>query len=240
MNARGLFNFIFTYAWTGSLASVVLLEHAIKEDPERFRAMERTWAKVLAKAWGLQVATYGAEKVDPTRAYIFMGNHQSQVDIVAVMHALPQTPGFLAKKELRKIPFMGRAMEVGGHVFIDRGRRERAIAAVEDAAKVIRAGSSIVVFPEGTRMDREEVGPFKKGPFHLAMTAGVPIIPFGIRGTRSILPKHSSNVVPGSIEVHIGKPVDASEIKNMSIETLMARVRSDIATLSAMPLSDQA
>ncbi len=239
MNARGLFNLVFTYGWTAGLASAVIARQTIKEDARSFRAMEQKWATVLAKAWGVHVTTYGAEKVDPNATYIFMGNHQSQVDIVAVFCALPQAPGFLAKKELRKVPFMGRAMELGGHVFIDRGRRERAIAAVEDAARAVRSGSSVVVFPEGTRMDREVVGPFKKGPFHLAMTAGVPIVPFGIRGTRAILPKHSLNVVPGELEVHIGDPIAATEFVNAPIEDVMARVRSEISRLSAMPQGDR-
>lgn len=237
MDAKGLYNFVYTYAWTGAIASVALVGNAIREDRERFRALEQKWARGLAKTWGMDITTYGAEQVDPTGTYIFMGNHQSQVDIIAVFCALPQAPGFLAKKELRRVPFMGRAMEVGGHVFIDRGRRERAIAAVEDAARVVRSGSSVVVFPEGTRMDREEVGSFKKGPFHLAREARVPIVPFGIRGTRHILPKHSANVRAGKVEVHIGAPISPSKIEAMELPELMTKVRNSIADLAAMPLA---
>src|SRR5258706_10316123 len=120
-----------------------------------------------------------------------MANHQSQVCVAAFISSLPMVPGFLAKAELRNVPIFGRAMERGGHVFVDRGQHARAVAAIAAAAADIRKGGSIVIFPEGTRSSRREVLPFKKGGFHLASRARVPVVPIGIRGTAAILGKHS-------------------------------------------------
>ena len=234
---RGAANFAFTYAWTAVYATYTIGSQLLHEDGQRFRDHEREWASVLARGWDMQVELVGREKLENLGPVIFMGNHQSQVDPIALFVALPEIPGFLAKKELRRVPFLGRAMEVGGHVFIDRGNREQAIAAVDEAGKVIRAGASVLVFPEGTRTQKAEIGPFKKGPFHLAKQAGVPILPFGLRGTRDILPKHSKIVRAGKVQVHIGDPISAAEIATLDVAQLSERVRATIAELAAMPLA---
>jgi 1-acyl-sn-glycerol-3-phosphate acyltransferase len=234
----GPLRLLFTTSWTAVWASAGIALHAVTGDGDRFRWMERKWAEVLARAWGMEVRVVGAERMDPAGTYVVMANHQSHTDIVALFCALPVVPGFLAKKELRRVPFLGRAMEVGGHVFIDRRQRAQAFEALEDAAKAVRAGATIVVFPEGTRGDRPEIGPLKKGGFHLAMRAGVPLVPVGLRGTARILPKHTRMIRPGTVEVHIGEPILPEEITAMGLEALMARVRNALAMLADMPLGE--
>jgi 1-acyl-sn-glycerol-3-phosphate acyltransferase len=212
--------------------------HALTRDGEHVRRMSRAWAAGLARGWGMQVRVHGASQLDPVGTYVFMANHQSHVDIVALILALPRVPGFLAKKELRRVPFFGAAMEVGGHVFVDRNAHARAVEAIEEAARVVREGASIVVFPEGTRHDREAVSLFKKGGFHLALAAGVPIVPIGLRGTRAMLPRHSKMIRPGDVDVHIGAPIPAGELAALGVEGAVTRVRTDVAALAAMPLDD--
>lgn len=231
---------LFTGAFTGAYASYAIGVHAVTGDAPKFRARERTWASVLARGWGMQVERFGGDDLDPGSPYIFMANHQSQVDIVALFVALPVVPGFLAKKELRKVPVLGKAMQVGGHVFIDRGKRSDAIAAVQSAAKSVREGASVVVFPEGTRNDRASIKTFKKGPFHLAQAAGVAIVPVGIRGSRAILPKHSNDLHAGGVQVHIGAPITPAEIASLELDALLARVRGDIGRLADLPLEQTA
>ena len=239
INVPGTLRLLFTGSWTASVCAALLGAHAIgRDDGQRLRQIERTWADVLARAWSMQVDAHGAEHVDPSGTYIFMANHQSHMDIVALIVALPIVPGFLAKKELRRIPILGAAMEAGGHVFIDRRQRAQAIEAIDEAARVVRGGASIVVFPEGTRHEREAVFPFKKGGFHLALSAGVPIVPIGIRGTRALLPRHSKMIRAGRASVHIGPPIMPEELTNLGLDGAMARVRTDIAALAAMPIDD--
>lgn len=226
---------LFTTGWTAGQCVVALARTAATGDHAVIGRMTPGWARGLARAWGLSVEAYGAEHIDPAQTYVLMSNHQSHVDIVALFEALPILPGFLAKKELRSIPLFGRAMEVGGHVFIDRTKRTEARVAIAEAAAQVRRGSSIVIFPEGTRADSPGVKPFKKGGFHLAKQAGVPIVPIGIRGSASVLPKHDWRLYPGRIEVHIGEAIPADDVVATPVPELIERVRNRICELSALP-----
>jgi 1-acyl-sn-glycerol-3-phosphate acyltransferase len=235
MRPRAIANALFTWGFTGTMCTYGIAWQLAHQDPARFRKHTRFWARNLARGVGLEVNAYGTWRLSPEGTYVLMANHQSHIDIVALFDALPMVPGFLAKAELRKIPIFGRAMEVGGHVFVDRARHKEAIQAIEAAARDLKGGGSIVIFPEGTRSRRREVLPFKKGGFHLARTAGVPIVPIGIRGTAAILPKHSGQLVPGRCEVHVGEPIAAERVLALPIEELMAEVRGRICELSGLP-----
>jgi 1-acyl-sn-glycerol-3-phosphate acyltransferase len=188
----------------------------------------------------MDLKVYGAENMPEGSPYVVMSNHASYADIVALFMALPVIPGFLAKRELMKIPFLAAALRAGGHVIIDRGKRESARQAIESAAQQVRSGKTVLIFPEGTRGDVAAVAPFKSGGFHLAKAARVPIIPVGLRGTRAIGPKHSVLFWPGTVEVHIGAPIDPNEIEGKELFPLVESVRARIATLSDQPVSPSA
>ncbi len=204
-------------------------------DGDVFRRLERVWAKGLTNVWGVDVAAFGTQHIDPTRSYVIMSNHASHVDIVALFLALPIVPGFLAKSELDKVPFLSTALRAGGHVVIDRGKHQSAMDTLKRAAVEVREGKTIVIFPEGTRGDSATVGAFKKGGFHLAKEAEVAIVPVGVRGSRDVLPKHGRLLHPGRVEVHIGAPISVDDVKAMPLDALVARTRSEIMSLSAMP-----
>jgi len=162
-----------------------------------------------------------------------MSNHQSHYDIPTIYCTLPIFTMFLAKKELRKIPFLGWSMWVTGFVFIDRKRRDEAFKAIEDAAKqFVEEKRSIVIFPEGTRSIDGNIGPFKKGGFHLAIQAKAKIIPMGIWGTINVLPKGSWLVKPGKVVISIGKPIDASKYTLETLNKLTEEVRIAIEELT--------
>jgi 1-acyl-sn-glycerol-3-phosphate acyltransferase len=237
---REVANGLFALGWTAGLAGTAVAKHAVTGDAGLVHAWTPLWARGLARAWGMPVRAFGCEHIVPGQTHVFMSNHQSHVDIVALMVALPTLPGFLAKKELRSVPFLGAAMEVGGHVFIDRQRRTDALKVIDGAAEQVRDGKSIVIFPEGTRSDGAAIYRFKKGGFHLARKAGVPVVPVGLRGTSTVLPKHGSLLRGAPVEVHIGEPVPAHEVSAMPVQDLMARVRSAICELSGLPPADQA
>ncbi len=231
MSLRGALNYAGTLGYTGAVSIYAVGRQLVRPSRTQFQLDTRRWARGVARGVGIEVRSFGFD-VDPEGTYVLMANHQSHADIVALICGLPVVPGFLAKSELRRVPFFGRAMEVGGHVFIDRGRHERAVEAIEAAARGMRAGDPILIFPEGTRSRRREVMPFKKGGFHLAMIAGAPIVPIGLRGTADVLPKHDKSMIGGVCEVHVGEPIETA---GREIEPLVDEVRSRICELAALP-----
>ncbi len=229
--------FFYVTGLTGGLSAMALVRTALGDDGA-VRALSAVWAERVARGIGMEVEVVGGDAVDPVAPHVFMCNHQSHMDIVALFLGLPVSPGFLAKRELRDVPLFGRAMDVGGHVFVDRQNREDALRAIEQAAVQVAAGKSLVVFPEGTRSAAGTVKHFKKGGFHLAKQARVPIVPVGIRGTAAVLPKHSRALRPGAVALHLGEPLAASEVERLEVDALVAEVRRRIAALADMRLVD--
>lgn len=236
MNPRAITNYVRTVGFTVGLSAYVVVRQMIRQDPEVLQRHTRAWARGVAWSTGLEVRAFGTWRLDPAGTYVFMANHQSLLDVPALFNALPMVPGFLAKAELRRVPAFGRAMAMGGHVFVDRGKHERAVEAIREAAKDLREGGSIVIFPEGTRSPRPEVLPFKKGGFHLAKQARVPIVPVGIRGTGDALPKGSLEVYPARAEIHVGEIIGVDEVDAFTLEGLIEHVRHEVGALSALPL----
>jgi 1-acyl-sn-glycerol-3-phosphate acyltransferase len=232
---RSFLGFLFLGVWTAFMTTGAVALSVIKRDPEVFRRAQRDWARGLVRFWGVDVRVFGAESVDLSRSYVVMANHLSYVDIVALFLALPIIPGFLAKAELAKIPFLSQALRSGGHVVIERDQRQSAMQTLNKAAEEVRGGKTVLVFPEGTRGDSDTIGDFKKGGFHLAKSAGVPILPVGLRGARSVFPKGSLLIHPGVIEVHIGPAIPDADVTTYEPSEMVQRVRADIMELSAMP-----
>lgn len=162
---------------------------------------------------------------------IFMSNHESQLDPPVLIGALPVPAVYLAKKELKYVPFIGWAAWVAGMIFIDRGNRERAIGSIQDAARQIHGGKNVVIFPEGTRNRTGEMLPFKKGGFALAQDAEVPIVPMATIGGHEVLPPGSLRLCPGRYVVAVGAPVDPAAHPDR--DALMAEVRGRIEALMA-------
>ena len=232
---RAVANSVFSVVWTALMVTFAIISSLVLGDPEFFRRAQRAWARGLARFWGLELSVIGAEHMREGQSYVVMSNHASYADIVALFMALPVIPGFLAKRELMRVPFLAAALRAGGHVIIDRGKRQSARAALDSAADQVRSGKTVLIFPEGTRGDTDSIAEFKRGGFHLAKAAQVPIIPVGLRGTRQVGPKHSLLFWPGKVEVHIGAPVTPDDVTAYELSPLMQNVRSRIAELSAMP-----
>ena len=232
---RSILNSIFLELWTAFMVTLAVALSALRGDFGVFRRMQRQWARGLVRFWGVRVAVHGAEHMDTSTSYVVVSNHLSWADIVVLFLALPITPGFLAKRELLRVPFLAAALRSGGHVIIDRGKRSSAVQALHKAAQEIRAGKTVLVFPEGTRGDSDTVGDFKKGGFHLARDAKVPILPVGVRGSRSVFPRAGILIHPGAIEVHIGPPIPVPDIERLSVDALVERTRAEVMALSAMP-----
>jgi len=166
---------------------------------------------------------------DGRQSVIFMSNHESQLDPPILVAALPVPAVYIAKQELKYVPFIGWAGWAAGVIFIDRGDRERAIRSIHEAASQIRGGKNVVIFPEGTRSRTGEMLPFKKGGFALALDAGVPIIPMATVGGHDVLPPGSLRIRPGCYNLRVGPPVHPAEHRDR--EALMKEVRQRIEQL---------
>jgi 1-acyl-sn-glycerol-3-phosphate acyltransferase len=231
---RSVANAAHALGWTAFMCSVAVPLYAVTRHRPTFQKFQRFWAEELARSWGMEVQAHGAEQLDPSKTYVFMANHLSHVDIVALFVGLPRNVGFLAKKELRKVPFLAQAMVAGGHVFVDRKDNSRAVTAMSQAAKDVAAGASLVIFPEGTRGKTEAIQPFKRGGFHLARQAGVEVVPVGVRGTRAIMGREDLVIRPGKVEIHVGRPVRPEAFEHAGV--CAEHVRERISELASMPL----
>jgi 1-acyl-sn-glycerol-3-phosphate acyltransferase len=183
---------------------------------------------MLLKITNVQVSVLGTEYISTERPQIFMSNHQSDFDIFIVLAYLPVQFRWLAKKELFRIPVFGKAMKNAGYIEIDRQNHERAMQNLAEASRKIREGKSVMSFPEGTRSVDGTIKAFKKGMFHLALKAGVPIVPITIIGTSEIMPKRSLKINPGRITMIIDRPIDVTAYSEDSRSELTERVRSVI------------
>lgn len=186
------------------------------------------WARILLLLCNTRVNIIGRENILRSGPQIFMANHQSDFDILISLASIPVQFRWIAKKELFAIPVFGAAMRSAGYIEIDRINHEKAMQSLEEAALKIRAGQSIMTFPEGTRSRDGEIKPFKQGAFHLAIKSGVPIVPVSIIGSARIMPKRSLKVTPGRIKMVIGKPVDVTGFNVEKRHQLIETVRNEI------------
>jgi 1-acyl-sn-glycerol-3-phosphate acyltransferase len=183
------------------------------------------WAGVWIT--GVRVETIGLDQFDHSRSYIFMTNHVSNLDPPIQVPLIPRRTSVLVKKELFKVPILGRAMRMGSLVPVDRGNRDAGIEAVRAAKSVIvEQGVNMTIYVEGHRSFDGKLLPFKKGPFYLAMECGVPIIPITIIGTHYTMPKTSFSTRPGLVKVIFHSPIEPKDF--VSRECLMEKVRAAI------------
>ena len=191
------------------------------------------WARDVLRAAGTPVLVEGLENIPHNQPVMYASNHSSMFDIWALFATLPDSVRFVAKRELFKIPLLGRAMRAAGHIPIDRVARKRAFEAYDEAARTIKRGVTPVVFPEGTRSRTGELLPFKNAPFGLAIAAQVPVIPIYVHNTFEILPKGAWRLRPRPIRLLIGKPISTSGLRPEDREKLRDEVRAAMVALQS-------
>jgi len=169
----------------------------------------RWWAVLALRVAGVRVRLHNVERMQTGEPRIFVSNHVSWFDVWALAAVLPRYK-FVGKAELFRIPIFGRAARTAGMIAIERENRKSAFESYRVAAERIHAGASVVVFPEGTRGRTYALRPFKKGPFVLAVAAGVPIVPTIVHGTLEVMSRDSFRVRPGVVDVHFLEPIDAA------------------------------
>ncbi len=202
-------------------------------DARAIQVLPRTWARIILKASGVRVRVEGADKLDPDGTYIYAANHQSQFDIFAMQGYFGFDFRWLAKKELFNFPVFGTAMRYGGYISIDRSHGRKALKSLDLAARRIAEGTSVVIFPEGTRSEDGRLKPFKPGAMVLAIKSKIPLVPVAIIGTRKILPKGKLLPKPGEVVIRVGAPVPTEMYHLKQKQELGERVRGAVQELMA-------
>ena len=182
---------------------------------------------------GIRYRVAGREHLDPQRAVVFCANHQSNIDPPVLFLVLHPRLHVLHKAELSKLPLLGRAMQVGGFVPVERRNREQSFASIARGAASIRDGHSFLIFPEGTRSRTDALLPFKKGGIIMAIEAQAPIVPVAVTGGRASMRKGSPIVRPVTMSVRVGSPIETAGRTLDDRDLVIGEVRARIEALLA-------
>jgi len=186
------------------------------------------WSRLNGFLTPMIVKVSGRENIDERKSYVIISNHQSIYDIFLVYGWLGIDIKWVMKKELAKIPGVGFGSKKVGHIFLDRSNSRVALESLNNAKRKLVNGTSVVIFPEGTRSTTGIPGNFKKGAFKLALDLGLPILPITIIGTRHILPSGTLDLRPGKVMMIIHKPIDISRFTEERMRELMEEARGII------------
>lgn len=211
---------------------IILLSLLFDRRGNLVHSIGSVWSRLILSLSGVRVTVTGVENFPRDRPVVILSNHQGAFDIPVLQAFIPAQFRWVAKRSLFKIPLIGWAMGLAGYIAIDRENAASAYKSMEDAADYIKKGTSVLIFPEGTRGSGGELLPFKKGAFLIAEKSGMDIVPVGIKGTKGIMEKGSLLIRPGSVILNIGRPfqsrgLEANELRRVSreeIENLLGSV----------------
>ncbi len=207
-------------AWAGLAAGLVNSSRR-----EAINVMGSIWGDLATSVAGIDLRVTGEEHLWSKRPAIFLFNHQSGLDALLMIKLLRRDVTGVGKEELRWTPIFGPIFQLAGMVFIDRSDTKKAIESLMPAVEALRQGLSLAIAPEGTRSETARLGRFKKGAFHIAMQAGVPIVPVVFRNSLDALPKHTLVVRPATIEAVVLPPVDTSGWTREGLDAEIAAIR---------------
>lgn len=220
----------FTALWTaGCITFAGAIYLVLRDRGVAIMLARRLWAPVLMFFAGARLRVSGAVDEIPPDPVIFVSNHQSIIDICALFRGLPRPVRFVAKRELGRIPFLGWYIRAMGMVFVDRRGRGRGV--VDAMVGLLRSGSDVIAFPEGTRTRDGSIATFRRGPFEAALVAGARLVPVAIRGAHAVLPAGGFHPRPGLIELVIGEPLEV--LPGEGREAIAARAEQVVRGLYA-------
>lgn len=225
----------FIWFWISLILSLPVLLWAkilekLNKNDERIKLTHKVtalWSRLLVVLSGSKVEVIGEENL-PEGPVLYVSNHQSNFDIPIFISYINRPKGFIAKVELTKLPFVASWMRQMKCVFMDRKDIRQSITAINQGAEYLKQGYSMIIFPEGTRSSKKEMGEFKAGSFKLAVKSGVPIVPVAINGSYNIMEKGSFIIKPAKVQINILKPIYVSELSKEEVKVLHDRVHKEI------------
>lgn len=228
---RFVWSFTVLTAWYGGGILVRALGGVRHQPGGVYDRLNQGWATRMMRWNRVQATVEGLERLVPGQPYVHVANHVSFIDIWVLLERLPGSVRFVYKRELGNIPVFGPAMRASGHIAIDRNNRASAFAAYDVAAGSVRAGTSAMVFAEGTRSRDGRLMAFKKGPFVLAIAAQVPVVPIAILGAFESMPKGSIAPKSVPVTVRIGEPIPTAGLGYGDRDALSQRCRAAILAM---------
>jgi len=224
------FCLLLTVVWAPTCCLVVLLVRLFTLSDAAAYAVFRFWARSSFWLGGIRRVTVGLDRVDLTRPRVYVANHPTSFDPLVMMSVIPGRLSAVGKKELRRYPIVGWVMMACGWLFIDRGNLERAKRSIAAAGEKIRGGLPVLIFPEGKRTETpHELQEFKKGPFHMALEAQVPLQPARIVGWEKMIDPGSRIPRSGTIEIRFGREIVPTTADG--VDDLLHKVRAEMESL---------
>lgn len=219
--------------WSVSLIVAAWIARLLTGDTRVPLGMARhPWASGILAMTGFSVRTVGDDRVDWSRPYFVISNHQSFLDIPVLFHVVPSGLHFVVKQELAKVPFLAGYIRAMGMIFVDRSRPDKARKSVQKTAEIARSGKTILLFPEGTRSRDGNIGTLKSGMLAAAAQSSVPILPVVLVGTgEGMPPGWVSRYRPRRLLAMVGEPIDTCEYSAGDRRALAERVRRELVEL---------
>lgn len=214
------FGSLIPAAWAGLAMAAVNMSRS-----DGVNSMMSVAGDLGTRLAGIRLLVKGEENLWSHRPAVFIFNHQSNADFFIVTKLLKKDALAIAKKELKMSP-IGPLFMAAGVIFVDRKNREKAIEAMKPAVDALKHGKSVAIAPEGTRSYDYNLGLFKKGAFHLAMQAGVPIVPIIIKNAHDVMPRGKAFIKPTNVEVIIAKPIPTDTWKKEELDAHISEVRN--------------
>ena len=227
------FSFIISIAFS----SIKLIKAKILEKQGKYKELDEyafkvttKWAKKRIKVSGANIVVHNQEKIPKDGPVLFMSNHQGNFDIAIFMAAIEKNTGFVAKIEMTKALIVSSWMKYIHCVFMDRRDIKQSLKIILEGIEVLKNGHSLVVFPEGTRSQCDEIREFKHGSFKLATKSKVPIVPVTLDGSYKIMEQHGGTITPAKVDVYVHDPIQTENLTKDEINDLPNKVMEIIAS----------
>jgi 1-acyl-sn-glycerol-3-phosphate acyltransferase len=221
-----------TLGW--AIAAVVYAALSASSKEIHFRCAA-PWSRALLRIAGVRVYIEGIDLIEAATAYVYIPNHTSFFDIFSLLAYLPVDFKFILKEELMRLPILSWAMRKAGYISISRSSPARARKTLKGAIDMIKKGSSLVIFAEGTRSKDGRLQPLKRGAFQLAMASGAPIVPVAIKGSNEVMAKGSYKIQRGAIRITVAKPIPTKNFRKEQMPALIGRVTESLQAMLAKP-----